>query len=228
MPGICHFCYEMETENTPNYSQASTTDSSAFVTLEKEWILLSACNFVSKTKASVSTIHLRSLPRAQRKGQGGSEQDLQNLGVPSRGGRGCSWSGSSPGSDSAGGRLLPLWPGPTEGRAEPAAARGPVTCVCLHPPSRHVLGPGHVCVLTHPITACIGAQSRVCAYTPHHGTYWGPVTCACLHTPSRHLPGPGHVCVLTHPITALTGARSCVYAYTPHHSTCWGRALSVF
>ena len=73
-----------------------------------------------------------------------------------------------------------------------------------------------------------GAQSRVCAYTPHHGTYWGPVTCACLHTPSRHLPGPGHVCVLTHPITALTGARSCVYAYTPHHSTCWGRALSVF
>ena len=24
--GICHFCYEMETENTPKYSQASITD----------------------------------------------------------------------------------------------------------------------------------------------------------------------------------------------------------
>ena len=62
-------------------------------------------------------------------------------------------------------------------------------------------------VLPHPITALTGARSRVCAYTPHHGTDWGPVTCVCLHTQSRHLLGPSHVCVLTHPIMALTGAR---------------------
>ena len=78
---------------------------------------------------------------------------------------------------------------PTEGQAEPAAAWDLVTCM-----------------RTHPITALTGAWSRVCAYIPHHGTYWGPVTCVCLHIPSRHLLGPGHVCVLTHPIMALTGA----------------------
>ena len=101
-----------------------------------------------------------------------------------RGGRSCSCSlGGSGGSQAGTAQGVPAICGltPTEGRAEPAAAWDLVTCMC-----------------THPISALTGAWSRVCAYTPHHGTYWGPVTCVCLHTPSWHLLGPGWSCVCLH------------------------------